>query len=132
MPDYTWICLNISEYVWICLCVNVPKSAWMTFVLHFPIAITSQLAWMHLRCIFETFHTVSQRQLKEGWFANLWDFSPEMIKGVSSETSLRSLRFTQGRLWVASETVILGLQTKAFFVYLFIYLPVFIFFAKLN
>ena len=55
-----------------------------------------------------------------------------LIKEVSSETSLRSLRFSQRRLSVASETVILGLQTKAFFGYLFIYLQVFIIFAKLN
>ena len=35
-----------------------------------------------------------------------------LIKDFSSETSLRS---SQRRLWVASETVILGLQTKRFF-----------------
>ena len=39
----------------------------------------------------------------------------KLIKGVSSETSLRSLRFSQRRLRVASETVILGLQTKGSF-----------------
>ena len=38
-----------------------------------------------------------------------------LIKNVSSETSLRSLKFSQRRLWVASGTVILGLQTKALF-----------------
>ena len=36
-----------------------------------------------------------------------------LIKGVSPETSLRSLRFSQRHLLVASETVILGLQTKS-------------------
>ena len=39
-----------------------------------------------------------------------------LIKDVSSETSLRSPRFSQRRLWVAPETVILGLQTKALFI----------------
>ena len=39
-----------------------------------------------------------------------------LIKDVSSETSLRSLRFSQRRLWVASARLILGLQTKALFV----------------
>ena len=103
-----------------------------------------QSTWMHLRCTVETSHTVSQRHLKKGWFANLRDISkradlqisetsPErLIKSVSSETSERSLRFSQRRLWVASETVIIGLQTKAIFGHLFIYLRVFIFFTKLN
>ena len=58
--------------------------------------------------------------------------SGRLIKDVSSETSQRSLRFSQIRLWVASETVILGLHTKVFFGYMFIYLGVFISFAKLN
>ena len=39
-----------------------------------------------------------------------------LIKDVSSETSLRSLRFSQRRLWVASARLILGLQTKALFI----------------
>ena len=48
-----------------------------------------------------------------------------LIKDVSSETSLKSLRFSQRRLLVTSETVNLGLQTKALFIqgmtaYLFI------------
>ena len=55
-----------------------------------------------------------------------------LIKDVSSETSQRSLRFSQRRLWVASEIVILGLKTKAFFGYQFIYLSVFTFFDKQN
>ena len=33
--------------------------------------VQSQPAWIHLRCIFETSHTESQRHLKEGWFENL-------------------------------------------------------------
>ena len=53
-----------------------------------------------------------------------------LIKDVSSKTSLRSLRFSQRGLWVASETEILGLQTKAFFGYLIIYLRVFSYLAK--
>ena len=34
MPEYAWI---IPGYAWLCL--NVPKSLWMAFVLHLPIAI---------------------------------------------------------------------------------------------
>ena len=32
-----WICLGMSEYAGIC--TNVPKSAWIAFVLYFPIVI---------------------------------------------------------------------------------------------
>ena len=32
-----WICLDLSEYV--ATCANMPKSAWMAFVLYFPIGI---------------------------------------------------------------------------------------------
>ena len=53
------------------------------------------------------------------------------IKDVSSETSLRSLRSSQRRLWVASETAISFFQTEAFFSYLLIYLRVFKYFANL-
>ena len=35
MPDYVWICLNMSAYVGIG--VNLSKSAWIVFVLHFRI-----------------------------------------------------------------------------------------------
>ena len=54
------------------------------------------------------------------------------IKDASSETSLRSLRSSQRRLWVSSEPVIHCFQTEAFFFgYLLIYLRVFKYFAKL-
>ena len=92
----------------------------------------TQSTWMHLSCIFETSHTVSQRHPKEDWLENLWDVSREIdYKDVSSETFLRSLRFSQRRLWVASETAILGFQTNGFFGYLIIYLWVIKYFAKL-
>ena len=39
---------------------------------------TGTETWMHLRCISETSHTLSQRCLKEGWYANLWDVSLEI------------------------------------------------------
>ena len=48
-----------------------------------------------------------------------------LIKDISLETSLRSLRHSQRRFWVASEAVILCPQTKSFFGNLFIYLRVF-------
>ena len=41
MSEYTWlsdwICLDLSEYATIC--ANMPKSAWMTIALYFPIVI---------------------------------------------------------------------------------------------
>ena len=72
-------------------------------------------------------HALAQRHLKEGWFANLWDVSDE----IDSDTSLRSLRFSQRRLWIVSETVILCFQTEAFFGYLLIYWCVSKYFSKL-
>ena len=45
-----------------------------------------------------------------------------LIKDVCSDSSLRSLRFSQRRLSVPSETVIIGLQTKAYF-WLPVHLP---------
>ena len=53
------------------------------------------------------------------------------IKDVSSETSLRSLKSSQRRLWVASETVIRYFQREAFFGYLLINLRVLKYFADL-
>ena len=92
----------------------------------------TQSAWIHLRCILRHFiqrlRDISKRvdlQISETSRARL-------IKDVSSETSLRSLRISQRNLWVASQTVILGLQTKGFFGYLFIYRRVFEYFAKLT
>ena len=92
----------------------------------------TQSAWIHLRCILRHFiqrlRDISERvdlQISETSRARL-------IKDVSSETSLRSLRISQRNLWVASQTVILGLQTKGFCGYLFIYRRVFEYFAKLT
>ena len=92
----------------------------------------TQSAWIHLRCILRHFiqrlRDISKRvdlQISETSRARL-------IKDVSSETSLRSLRISQRNLWVASQTVILGFQTKGFFGYLFIYRRVFEYFAKLT
>ena len=53
------------------------------------------------------------------------------IKDVSSEMSLRPLRSSQRRLWVASETEIRYFQTETFFGYLLINLRVFKYFANL-
>ena len=39
MSEYSWLCL--AEYAWICL--NIPKSAWMAFVLYFSIVISCLL-----------------------------------------------------------------------------------------
>ena len=51
MPDYVWIYLNIPEYT--AICVNMPKSAWMAFVLHFPIVISCLLE--HLIACFNVY-----------------------------------------------------------------------------
>ena len=37
IPRYIWFCLKIFEYDG--KCENMPKSAWMGFVLHFPFVI---------------------------------------------------------------------------------------------
>ena len=42
--NISWLCLIMSECAWLCrkmleyaeICVNMPKSAWMAFVLQFP------------------------------------------------------------------------------------------------
>ena len=54
MPDYVWIRLNKPEYAGICM--DMSKSAWMVFVLHFHISLlvlqslfflsTWKLIWM--------------------------------------------------------------------------------------
>ena len=73
-------------------------------------------AWMHIRCIFETFHTASQTHLKEGWLGNFWEVSERVTKDASLETTLRSLKISRRHLRVASKNVILGLQTNTLFI----------------
>ena len=60
MPEYAWTCLDISEYVDIC--VNMPKSAWMAFALYFPILIHCLLERMY---IFQRLHKTRSFSLKE-------------------------------------------------------------------
>ena len=43
MAGYAWICRDMLEYAR--MCVNMPKSAWMAFVLHVPIAIPCLLEY---------------------------------------------------------------------------------------
>ena len=47
MPDYAWMCLNMPEYAGIY--VNIPKSTWMSFVLHAPIVIPCLLGYLFRR-----------------------------------------------------------------------------------
>ena len=97
---------------------------------------TAQPASMHLRCIFETSHTASQRHLKEDWFANLWDVSRDIHKRrLLRDVSEISQVFSKTSLsWIwhcnsfASKLMHIHLRHG----YLFVYLRVFIFFAKLN
>ena len=49
MPDYVWICLNMRDYAGIC--VNMPRSVWMAFVLHFS-------------CGYITLHVVTYSETK--------------------------------------------------------------------
>ena len=45
-----WICLDMSAYARIC--VNMPKSAWMGFVLYFPIVIPCLLQYVEIISMF--------------------------------------------------------------------------------
>ena len=58
----------------------------------------------------------------------LWEWS----KAPHLKGSLRPLTFSQRHLWIASETVTLGLQTEGLFGYLFFYLRVHEHFTKLT
>ena len=79
-----------------------------------------QAAWKRLRCI-------SKRADSQ-----ILETSPvRCINDVSTETSLRSLRDSQRRLWNASENVICYFQTEAFLGYLLIYLRIFKYFVNL-
>ena len=61
IPGYALVCLIMPEYTK--TCVNMPKSAWMAFVLHFPIVIP----W-RLECVvtlFQRLHETRSYSLKE-------------------------------------------------------------------
>ena len=64
--EYAWLCLN----VWIC--VNMPKSIWMAFVLHCPIVIPCLLQHLDL---FQSF-----TKLEMIVWRNLWGCFFEEIK----------------------------------------------------
>ena len=44
IPDYAWISQNMLDYAR--MCVNIPKSASMAFVLHVPIVIPCLLEYV--------------------------------------------------------------------------------------
>ena len=50
IPEYDWI-LNMTKYTWIC--VNLPKSAWVAFALHFLISqfVLQSLFYLNKRLI---------------------------------------------------------------------------------
>ena len=54
------------------------------------------------------------------------------FEGISKVSLLRPLTFSQRHLWIASETVTLGLQTEGLFGYLFFYLRIYKHFTKLT
>ena len=62
IPDYVWM----SEYAWIYdytgICLNMPKSAWMAFVLHFS---TSSFVLQFLFYFFEWLQETRGYNLKE-------------------------------------------------------------------
>ena len=96
-----------TDYVWRQLLVWIFLSVTMYYTVHSWHGCISDAS---LRRLIQCLRNISKRadfQISET--------SPgRFIKDVSSETSLRSLRFSQRRLWIVSETVILGLQTKTF------------------
>ena len=65
-PEYAWLCLIMREYAEIY--VNMPKSAWMTFVLHFHILMCGYL--------FQRVHETRSYGLKEHeavfWWDKIW------------------------------------------------------------
>ena len=65
-----------------------------------------------LRRLIERFRDISKRADLQISETSSW----RLIRDAFSETSLRSLRFSQRRLSVQSETVILGFQTKPLFI----------------
>ena len=71
-PEYAWICLIMFGYLWKCLeyaetCVNMPKSAWMTFVLHSPIYpfVFQSLFYLNTCYLFERLQETTGYSLKE-------------------------------------------------------------------
>ena len=81
-----------------------------------------------LRCLMQRL-----RDISKGAHLKISETSPgRLIKYTSSEMYLGSLRLSHRVFECKQMTVILGLQTKAFFGYLFLCLRVFKYFAKLN
>ena len=69
-----------------------------------------------LRCLMQCLRDIS----KTAYLQISETSSLRFSKGVSSHTSMRSLRSSQSHLWVAFETRILWIQTATFFGNLFI------------
>ena len=100
---------------------TIPKIVYVRPSRHGCISDTSQRRLIH-----------RLRDMSKRSDLQISETSPErLIRDVSLETSLRSLRFSQRRLWVASETVIFGLKTKESSGYLLINLWVFKYFDQL-
>ena len=71
---YTWICLNMPEYAE--KCVNVTKSAWMTFVLHFPIVIfCSYKTVVNYFNVYMKLEVIVWRNMRlVSWSGKIWFF----------------------------------------------------------
>ena len=65
MTDYVWICLNKPEYAGIC--VDMSKSAWMAFVLHFHISllVLQSFSFWARGNLYECLHEICGYSLKE-------------------------------------------------------------------
>ena len=106
----TWSSWKKREHILLCLlCPN-----WIflrsVFYLNEP-SWHGCISQASLRLVIQCLRDISKRAVLQ-----IFETSPgRLIRDVSSETSLRYLRFSQRRLWVASEIVILGLQTKGSF-----------------
>ena len=66
IPEYSWISLNMTEYTGLCV-KNMPRSAWMAFVLCFLIAVSCLL-----ECVVTYFNVCMKL---EGTWRNMGLFS---------------------------------------------------------
>ena len=69
-----WICLDMSAYARIC--VNMPKSAWMGFVLYFPIVIPCLLQYVETYFnVYRKLEVLVWKKMKlVSWRQKIWFF----------------------------------------------------------
>ena len=121
------------------------RSQTKTSILQISISMQeiARVCWEFLQLSWKISFVLFKVLLPAGMDASemhLWDVSCSVSETSQREMMCKSLRHLPGeclemspqrRLWVAYEDAILGLQTKPYFGYLFIYLRVFKHFVKL-